>query len=692
MKNIILLPFLLCLAYFETVKALINLNALAYVYTEKQHFLRPLVDGFNEYAKSKSYNIHLDLTMYTPENSTVGLEDYAVNIVDMVAKNKTRFNYDIFFYYGAYSSYYSNTFLNITKYVKSSLKKFSPAIIKNSSIDDDTLIGFPLYIDVSTLYSNTELLKRYDREVPKTWDDLIDTARDILKREKAKNGESDLIGYNGLLNAENAALSLFEIIHSYREKNTSEHPSIKSKETVSALNKLKYLMKEISSADIFQSNDYFTIQRLTQTQQAIFLKFWYIGHLPTFKATALPGWKEGVSGSIALANSIGINKYLPQDKVKAAAEFVKYIALEETQKKLVMEYNVISAMEGLYVNSNSEVCTALPEFCEFIQGTLPFSSMDYSLNQFGNSKYRASYRDNLIDFVFKDKELSDALDNIDEIFKMYSYSLDTSDTVGGLIFFIIVVISLLTMLFFLVTFSIKYITKQSKYVLWVISAFGSMAIMFSIFTQYGELNITKCWFRLSLITCGFCTGLIPPLYITLERKFNDRFNIAKYKIYIVGGLIMVEIFLNLLIAMNSSMTVIKEKNFEKCGMHNTFGKVIYYMMAVWMVCIAGSVLIVICTETSIVGSLDFKASFLISFTNIASFIVYLIVNKIHIEYYLVYYLLYSITSYILSVNNYFLIYGKKIIYTLINGKDVEDTSKLNSISNNPTPIKSNDDV
>jgi len=58
----------------------------------------------------------------------------------------------------------------------------------------------PLYIDVSTLYSNTELLKRYDREVPKTWDDLIDTARDILKREKAKNGESDLIGYNGLLN------------------------------------------------------------------------------------------------------------------------------------------------------------------------------------------------------------------------------------------------------------------------------------------------------------------------------------------------------------------------------------------------------------------------------------------------------------------------------------------------------------
>ena len=118
------------------------MNALAYVYTEKQHFLRPLVDGFNEYAKSKSYNIHLDLTMYTPENSTVGLEGYAVNIVDMVAKNKTRFNYDIFFYYGAYSSYYSNTFLNITKYVKSSLKKFSPAIIKNSSIDDDTLIGF----------------------------------------------------------------------------------------------------------------------------------------------------------------------------------------------------------------------------------------------------------------------------------------------------------------------------------------------------------------------------------------------------------------------------------------------------------------------------------------------------------------------------------------------------------------------
>lgn len=689
MKNIFLLLFLLCLVYFETVKADTNLNALAYVYTEKQHFLKPLVDGFNEHAKLKKYNVHLDLTIYTPDNSTMGLEGYATDIVDMIAKNKTRFNYDIFFYYGPYSAYYSNTFLNLTKYVTSSLYKYSEAMLKISSIDDNTLVGFPLYIDVSTLYSNKELLNQYKKETPKTWDDLIDVASEILRRENIKNNNTELIGYNGLLNNENAALSLYEVIHSYRESNYKEHPSIKSKETISALNKFKYLMKEISSEDIFQSNDFFTIQRLTLTQQAVFLKFWYIGHLPAFTATALPGWKEGVSGSIALPNNVGINKYLTQERAKAAVEFVKYIALEETQKKLVMEYNVISAMEGLY-EKNSEICKNNKEFCEFIRGALPFTSMDYSFKKFGSTEYRTGYKDNLIDFMFNGKELSEALDNIDKIFKINSYTLNTEETIGGLILFIIVIISLLTMAFFIVIFSMKYITKQSKYALWVISAFGSMIIMLSIFTQYGDLNVTKCWFRLSLITCGFCTGLIPPLYITIERKFNHKFNFAKYKIYIVTCLIMVEIFLNLLIAMTSSMKVIKEKSFEKCGMNNTFGKIIYYLMAAWMVLVAGGVLAVICTETATVGSLDVKASFLISFTNVASFIVYIIVNKIHIENYLVYYLLYSITSYVLSVNNYFLIYGRKIIYTLINGKDVENVSKLNSMSDDPTPIKSND--
>jgi len=56
-------------------------------------------------------------------------------------------------------------------------------------------------MDVTTLYSNRMLLNKYDKKVPKTWDELIDTARYILKKEKEENPDVDLIGYNGQANS-----------------------------------------------------------------------------------------------------------------------------------------------------------------------------------------------------------------------------------------------------------------------------------------------------------------------------------------------------------------------------------------------------------------------------------------------------------------------------------------------------------
>jgi len=47
------------------------------------------------------------------------------------------------------------------------------------------------------LYSNKELLKKHNKNEPKTWDELIKTARYILDEEKKLNN-TDLIGYNGL--------------------------------------------------------------------------------------------------------------------------------------------------------------------------------------------------------------------------------------------------------------------------------------------------------------------------------------------------------------------------------------------------------------------------------------------------------------------------------------------------------------
>jgi len=52
-------------------------------------------------------------------------------------------------------------------------------------------------LDYTYLYSNTNYLKKYNKTVPETWEELKDTASYILKEEE-KLGNTDLVGYNGL--------------------------------------------------------------------------------------------------------------------------------------------------------------------------------------------------------------------------------------------------------------------------------------------------------------------------------------------------------------------------------------------------------------------------------------------------------------------------------------------------------------
>jgi len=44
------------------------------------------------------------------------------------------------------------------------------------------------------LYSNKELLNKYNKPIPKTWDELIETCNYIMEREN----DPELICYNGL--------------------------------------------------------------------------------------------------------------------------------------------------------------------------------------------------------------------------------------------------------------------------------------------------------------------------------------------------------------------------------------------------------------------------------------------------------------------------------------------------------------
>jgi len=48
------------------------------------------------------------------------------------------------------------------------------------------------------LYSNVNYMKKYGKEPPSTWDELIETGEYILKTEREEYNNTSILGYNGL--------------------------------------------------------------------------------------------------------------------------------------------------------------------------------------------------------------------------------------------------------------------------------------------------------------------------------------------------------------------------------------------------------------------------------------------------------------------------------------------------------------
>ena len=51
---------------------------------------------------------------------------------------------------------------------------------------------------MDALFSNKHLLEKYHKRVPLTWDELLETGKEILEKERAENN-TDIVGYNGYM-------------------------------------------------------------------------------------------------------------------------------------------------------------------------------------------------------------------------------------------------------------------------------------------------------------------------------------------------------------------------------------------------------------------------------------------------------------------------------------------------------------
>ncbi len=73
------------------------------------------------------------------------------------------------------------------------IAEYTPGYIQNNTING-SLKAIPQFLDAGALYYRKDLLEKYGKEVPKTWDELHETAK-FIQEEERKAGNEGMWGY-----------------------------------------------------------------------------------------------------------------------------------------------------------------------------------------------------------------------------------------------------------------------------------------------------------------------------------------------------------------------------------------------------------------------------------------------------------------------------------------------------------------
>ena len=388
---------------------------------------------------------------------------------------------------------------------------------------------------------------------------------------------------------------------------------------------------------------------------------------------------------------------------------MKFVALKETQKKYIIKGHSYSAMTELY--DDEEVCNLIE--CDVIKDAYPFSLKNNDIDLFGDDAYSKKYTKYLFEFIYNDKPLNEVIKKVDDITKIYTFSLKIDESNVGLIIFIIFLILTTSTILSLLFIFIKELENRFQFLskdLWVITTLGSLILICSLLTLYGEINNMKCQLKITLINMGFILSICPSLQ-KLITNFPARNIISLWfekNKYI--SILIIMIFtgcLNGILAISSYdllnvNRILEEKNYLKCNMNNIFGGIIYYIIQIYDIIIILISLILIYAEWNIEEtSLDVNFLSTALFMDILSIILFNIIDKINFENYIMYNLLLAINIFVFSVSNHLFIYfirilpifgnndeESKIIKELLNS-DLNDSKKFSNISSsvNASSIK-----
>lgn len=262
----------------------------------------------------------------------------------------------------------SDQFVDLKEATKDVTGTHFPSIIASQTVNGK-LVALPFYTDAPALFYRKDLLEKYGKAVPKTWDEMTTTAKEIMDKERA-DGKADLWGFVFQGNAyEGLTCNALEWVKSSGGGQIVEADgtiSVNNEQAVAALDRAKGWINSISPQGVLAYQEEES-RGVWQTGNAVFMRNWPYAYAlgnnddsavkGRFDVAPLPAGAEGEAPSSALGGwNLAVSKY--STKQDAAVALVKYLASPEVQKVQAIEISRLPTIEALY--DDQEIIAAQP--------------------------------------------------------------------------------------------------------------------------------------------------------------------------------------------------------------------------------------------------------------------------------------------------------------------------------------------
>jgi trehalose/maltose transport system substrate-binding protein len=267
-------------------------------------------------------------------------------------------------------------FIDLAEHIdQETIDQHFEAIIENNTIDD-ALVAMPWFTDAGVLYYRTDLLEKYGKEPPTTWQELTEIAREIQEGERA-DGNDRMLGFVFQAKAyEGLTCDALEWIDSFGGGQiVAEDGSItiNNEKAAAALELAATWIGDIAPEGVLNYAEEES-RGVFQSGNAVFMRnwpyAWALGNAPDSPIAGkigvdqLPkGGADGKHTGVLGGWQLAVSKY--SENAELAVDLVRHLTSAEEQKRRAIEGSYNPTIAALY--QDQEILEATPFFGELYE-------------------------------------------------------------------------------------------------------------------------------------------------------------------------------------------------------------------------------------------------------------------------------------------------------------------------------------